>query len=85
MDRYETFVSSLQEEDKQYYDLEALDNLYNSGHWKDNFYTINVTYRASLETMVKEESEKYLLGQQSIDDTIANYQTRGEEIKAEAS
>ena len=85
VDRYETFVSSLQEEDKQYYDLEALDNLYNSGHWKDNFYTINVTYRASLETMVKEESEKYLLGQQSIDDTIANYQTRGEEIKAEAS
>ena len=44
-----------------------------------------MTYRASLENMVKEESEKYLLGQQSIDDTIANYQTRGEEIKNDAA
>lgn len=85
VDRYETFVSSLSEESKPYYDLEALDELYNGGHWKDNFYTINVTYRASLENMVKEESEKYLLGQQSIDDTIANYQTRGEEIKNDAA
>lgn len=84
VDRYESFVSSLSEENKQYYDLDALNNLYNSGDWKDNFYTINTTYRSSLESMVEEESEKYLLGQQSIDDTIANYQARAEQIKEEA-
>lgn len=85
VDRYQVFVDSLDEEDKPYYDLEALDNLYNGGHWKDNFYTISVTYRSQLETMVKEESEMYLLGEQSIDDTIEHYQTRGEEIKNEAA
>ncbi len=84
VNRYESFVSDLSEEAKAYYDLEALDRLYNGGQWKDNFYTIMTTYRASLESMVKEESEKYLLGQQSIEDTISNYQTRAEEIKAEA-
>ena len=84
VDRYETFVSSLSEESKKYYDLDALNNLYNSGDSKDNFYTINTTYRSSLESMVKEESEKYLLGQQSIEDTVINYQKRAEEIKADA-
>ena len=84
VDRYETFVSNLSEDAKKFYDLDALNNLYNSGDWKDNFYTINTTYRSSLESMVKEESEKYLLGQQSIEDTVANYQKRAEEIKADA-
>lgn len=84
VDRYETFVSNLSEDAKKFYDLDALNNLYNSGDWKDNFYTINTTYRSSLESMVKEESEKYLLGQQSMEDTVANYQKRAEEIKADA-
>lgn len=84
-DRVQSLLAGLTEEDKKYYDLDALNNLFNNENWTDNFYTFAPAYQSQLETLMKEEAEKYLLDQQDIDTTIDNLMTKGQKIQDEAS
>lgn len=84
VDRVEAFLSGIHEEDEKYYDIDALNNLFNNELWKDNIYKIAPVYQSQLESMLKEEVEKYLLGQQDIDKTIEALNVRGKQIQAEA-
>ena len=84
VDRVESFLAGIYEEDEKYYDIDALNNLFNNELWKDNIYKIAPVYQSQLESMLKEEVEKYLLGQQDIDTTIEALNVKGKEIQEEA-
>jgi len=68
--------------DKSLYDYDSLKAVMTNPNWKDNVESIAPPYVREIETMVGEESDKFLMGQQDLNATIAAMIKRGDEIIA---
>lgn len=72
------------EENKKYYDLDALTAVLNDPNYKANGPTFAPKCYDAMDTMVGEECDKYLLGSSTLDECIANMKKRGNELIAES-
>lgn len=61
---------NMQIEDPKYVDVEALKNVINNPAWKDNLYANVPSYNKELAAMMTDESAKFLLGTESLDNVI---------------
>lgn len=68
----------------EYYDMEALGNVFRNPDWYDNVVTIVPSYAAEVEALGKEEAIKFRLGEQDLESTIQNMQSGAEKIIKEA-
>ncbi|MDD2534050.1 MAG: extracellular solute-binding protein [Eubacteriales bacterium] len=76
------YVDKMVGDDKSLYDYESLKAVMTNPNWKDNVETIAPAYAQELTVMFGEEAEKFLMGQQALDATVAALKTRGDEIIA---
>ena len=61
-------------------DAEALTKVMEDPDWVDSFETYTPEYQSEIDSILTEETDKYLLGSQSLDDTIKNLMDRGNEV-----
>ena len=61
-------------------DVEALTKVMEDPDWVDSFETYTPEYQSEIDSILTEETDKYLLGSQSLDDTIKNLMDRGNEV-----
>lgn len=66
-------------------DMDSLTAVMQDPKWVDSFEKVTPTYQSEVDTILTEETDKYLLGSQSLEDTVANLMKRGNEIIAENS
>lgn len=66
--------------DESYYDMEALDAVFNNPDWQDNPNTQAPPYQKPLADMMVEEVSKYYLGEADISTVIENMMNRGQQI-----
>ena len=78
------YVDKMVGEDKTLYDYDSLKAVMTNPNWKDNVEALSPAYVAELTTMFGEEAEKFLMGQQALDATVANLVKRGDEIIAKS-
>ena len=72
-------------DDPKYTDMETLDKVLNNPNWKNDVYTIMPSYNKEMSSMMVEEAEKFLLGEErDLDKVTASMQKRGEEIISNA-
>lgn len=64
-------------------DMDGLAALMEDPDWVDSYSTHAPEYQSQIDTILTEETDKYLLGSQSLEDTINNLMKRGNEIIAE--
>ena len=57
-------------------DMEALKTFMQDPDWVDSYVSYSPEYQSQIETVLTEETDKFLLGSQSLDDTIANLMSR---------
>ena len=68
--------------DKSLYDYDSLKAVMTNPNWKDNVEAMSPGYVSELGVMVGEEADKFLMGQQDLNTTIAAMTKRGDEIIA---
>ena len=61
-------------------DTETLTKIMDDPDWIDSYGTYIPDYQSEIDSILTEETDKYLLGSQSLDDTIKNLMDRGNEI-----
>ena len=61
-------------------DSETLTKIMDDPDWIDSYGTYIPDYQSEIDSILTEETDKYLLGSQSLDDTIKNLMDRGNEI-----
>ncbi len=61
-------------------DLDSLEALMENPDGVETYDSFAPEYQSQIETVLNEETDKFLLGSQSLDDTINNLLTRGNEI-----
>ena len=61
-------------------DVEALTKVMEDPDWVVSFETYTPEYQSEIDSILTEETDKYLLGSQSLDDTIKNLMDRGNEV-----
>lgn len=61
-------------------DMEALNKVMTDEKWIDSYSESTPTYQNEISNLEKEETDKFLLGAQSLEDTVANLMERGNEI-----
>ena len=61
-------------------DLEALEKIMNDPDWVDSYETYTPAYQSQIDTILTEETDRYLLGSQSLEDTVNNLMERGNQI-----
>ncbi|MBS6644867.1 MAG: extracellular solute-binding protein [Clostridiaceae bacterium] len=61
-------------------DMEALNNVLNDEKWVDSYEEFIPAYQSEIENIMLEESDKYLLGSQSLEEMIANLMKRGNAV-----
>ena len=61
-------------------DIETLTKIMDDPDWIDSYGTYIPDYQSEIDSILTEETDKYLLGSQSLDDTIKNLMDRGNEI-----
>ena len=66
-------------------DLEALEKIMNDPDWVDSYETYTPAYQSQIDTILTEETDRYLLGSQSLEDTVNNLMERGNQIIEENS
>ena len=71
--------------DKSLYDYDSLKAVMTNPNWKDNVEAMSPGYVSELGVMVGEEADKFLMGQQDLNTTIAAMTKRGDEIIAAAA
>lgn len=64
-------------------DTDALNKIMDDPKWIDSYGTYIPNYQSEIDSILTEETDKYLLGSQSLDDTIKNLMDRGNEVIAE--
>ena len=71
---------NMQIEDTKYVDVEALKNVINNTDWKDNLYANVPSYNKELAAMMTDESAKFLLGTESLDNVIDSMMKNGTQM-----
>ena len=71
---------NMQIEDPKYVDVEALKNVINNPAWKDNLYANVPSYNKELAAMMTDESAKFLLGTESLDNVIDSMMKNGTQM-----
>lgn len=61
-------------------DTDALTKIMDDPDWVDSYGTYIPKYQSEIDSILTEETDKYLLGSQSLDDTIKNLMDRGNEV-----
>lgn len=61
-------------------DMEALTAFMQDSDWVDSYVSFAPEYQSQIDTILTEETDKYLLGSQSLDSVIENLLKRGNEI-----
>lgn len=61
-------------------DVEALQTIMQDPKWVDSYEEFTPEYQSEIDSILTEETDKYLLGSQSLDDTIAKLMERGKEV-----
>lgn len=64
-------------------DMDALMNIMQDEKWVDSYETFTPTYQSEIDSILTEETDKYLLGSQSLEDTVQKLMDRGNEVIAE--
>jgi len=64
-------------------DMDALKNVMQDEKWVDSYEEFTPTYQSEIDSLLTEETDKYLLGSQSLEDTIQRLMDRGNEVIAE--
>lgn len=70
----------MQIDDPKYVDMEALETVMNNPAWKDNVYQNVPTYNKEMSQMMVDECSKFLLGTDSLDNTIASLMKNGAQM-----
>ncbi len=78
VDRFEMFSGMIQ--DQKYVDMDALKAVLGNPKWEDNVSTIVPPYNQDIQSILLEECDKYLLGNQDVDTTIANIMDKGNAV-----
>lgn len=66
-------------------DVEALEKIMNDPDWVDSYETFTPSYQSQIDTILTEETDRYLLGTQSLDDTVKNLMDRSQQVIDENS
>lgn len=74
------YIKAMMVGDKKYYDIESLENVVNNKNFFGNANTIAPVYQKEIANIVVEESEKYYLGQISVEDAIKNMKDRSNQV-----
>lgn len=61
-------------------DVDALQAIMQDPKWVDSYEAFTPEYQSEIDSILTEETDKYLLGSQSLDDTIAKLMERGNEV-----
>lgn len=61
-------------------DVDALKPIMQDPKWVDSYPEYIPSYQSEIDSILTEETDKYLLGSQSLDDTIAKLMERGNEV-----
>lgn len=61
-------------------DTDTLTKIMDDPDWVDSYGTYIPDYQSEIDSILTEETDKYLLGSQSLDDTIKNLMDRGNEV-----
>ena len=61
-------------------DTDTLTKIMDDPDWVDSYGTYIPDYQSEIDNILTEETDKYLLGSQSLDDTIKNLMDRGNEV-----
>lgn len=61
-------------------DVEALRTVMQDPKWVDSYEEFTPEYQSEIDSILTEETDKFLLGSQSLDDTIAKLTERGNEV-----
>lgn len=67
----------------EHVDMEALNAVLNDEKWVDSYEEYIPVYQSEIESILMEESDKYLLGSQSLEDMVNNLMKRGNAVIAE--
>lgn len=67
-------------EDPSYIDMDALSNVMTNPDWKDNVYYNVPPFSKEMETLMKEEASKYLLGTETLDNVITSLMEKGNNL-----
>lgn len=70
----------MQVDDPKYVDVEALEKVMNNPDWKDLIYDNVPVYNKEMSQMMIEESAKFLLGKDSLDNVIASMMQKGTQM-----
>lgn len=76
------YVDLMVGQDKSLYDYDSLKAVMTNPNWKDNVESIAPAFISELGTMFGEEADKFLMGQQDLNTTVAALVKRGDEIVA---
>lgn len=79
-DKNEIITAMVGSDSNPLYDMPSLRAVMNNPKWQNNVYTRVPPYQAELRTLFGEESDKFLLGAQNIDQTIANIAKRAQDV-----
>jgi len=77
------YIDQMVGADKSLYDYESLSAVMNNPKWKDNVESIAPSYTKEIETIVGEEADKFLMGQQDLDATVAALVKRSDDVIAQ--
>lgn len=70
----------MQIDEPKYVDMEALDKVMNNPAWKDNVYQNVPPYNKEMSQLMVDECSKFLLGTDSLDNTIASLVKNGTQM-----
>jgi multiple sugar transport system substrate-binding protein len=70
----------MQVDNTKYVDVEALEKVMNNPDWKDLIYDNVPVYNKEMSQMMIEESAKFLLGKDSLDNVIASMMQKGTKV-----
>lgn len=73
-------VNSIVESFRDSVDMDALTKIMKDEKWVDSYAESTPAYQNEISNLEIEESDKFLLGTQSLEDTITNLMERGNEI-----
>lgn len=74
---------NMQIDDPTYVDVEALEKVMNNPEWKDLMYTNVPVYNKEMSQLMVDESAKFLLGTETIDNTISSLMKNGTKLMKE--
>lgn len=74
------YIKAMMVGDEKYYDMESLEKVVNNEKFFGNANTIAPTYQKEIANIVVEETEKYYLGESTLDDAIKGMKNRANQV-----